>query len=121
MSNQIGIARNAVNINKKLQLDHRYIRSCYHFSPHLAAELAEHHGLGMLEFGTWIPKRKLIMNAEMMTLPRPLVKEVVGCITHVRKFKRFRYSLFVYILIFAMYRLRPRVASGSVRKRSMRR
>lgn len=42
------------------------------------------------------------MNAEMMTLPRPLVKEVIGSITYVGNFNRILYSqnLFVHIFKF---------------------
>lgn len=53
------------------------------FSPKEALEMAEHCGLGVVERGVFVPKKKLQRNIDMIAIPRPSTKEVYGRVTYV--------------------------------------
>lgn len=58
-------------------------------NPKEALEMAEHYGLGVVERGTFVPKKRVRRNIEMIAIPRVATKEVYGRVTFVETPHRF--------------------------------
>lgn len=57
----------------------------YLFSPKEALEMAEHCGLGFVERGVFVPKKRVQRNIDMIAIPRASTKEVYGRVTYVSR------------------------------------
>lgn len=62
------------------------------FSPKEALEMAEHCGLGVVERGVFVPKKKIPRNIDMIAIPRSATKEVYGRVTYVSQFIQFGFA-----------------------------